>query len=151
MTTGAFKVLYAEDEEDDVLFMRRALKAACSTVELTVAKDGLDAIRALSQSDYRPDWGILDLKMPRCSGLEVLRWIRAHPTLKDLPISILSSSAEQSDMARVQALGIDDYIVKPVDYEGLMKVIRSLCARWGGPAHPRDGGAAEPGPRSGHP
>ena len=130
MTKSVIRVLYAEDEEDDILFLRRALRASCPAVELTVAKDGDEAVRLLSNG-YRPDWVVLDLKMPRRSGLEVLQWIRQHPTLNDLPVTILSSSAEQSDMARVRELGIVEYVVKPVNYEGLMEVVRSMCGRWG--------------------
>ena len=130
MKDGRFEVLYAEDEEDDVLFMRRALEASCASVSLTVAHDGEEAIRLLSD-DWRPDWLVLDLKMPRRSGLDVLKWVRGQEALKDLPVTVLSSSAEQSDMARVQELGIVEYIVKPVNYEGLMSVIRRLCSRWG--------------------
>ena len=127
------RVLYAEDEEDDVLLMKRALREACPQIELIVAHDGQEAIDILSDGQPRPDWVILDLKMPRRTGLEVLEWIRSHGEIKDLAVTILSSSPEQSDMSRVQRLGIDRYIVKPVDYQGLLEVVRSLCSRWNAP------------------
>jgi CheY-like chemotaxis protein len=131
MTVRVIKVLYVEVEEDDILFMKRALAGCCRAVDLEVARDGDEAICVLSDGHYRPDWVVLDLKMPRRTGIEVLQWIRSHPTLNDMPVSVLSSSAEQSDLARVQELGIIEYIVKPVNYEGLIQVVRSLCARWG--------------------
>ena len=126
-----FRVLYVEDEADDVLFMKRALRSVCPEVELSIAHDGEEAVQILSRHQPPPDWILLDLKMPRRSGLEVLEWIRSHPVLKDLKVTVLSSSPEQSDMKRVEELGIDRYFVKPVEYTGLLEIVRSLCRRWG--------------------
>jgi CheY-like chemotaxis protein len=131
MGDGPLKVLYVEDEADDILFMKRAMRAVCPEIELSVAHDGEEAVQVLSHRRPPPDWIVLDLKMPRRSGLEVLEWIRSHPTLKDLKVTVLSSSPEQSDVRRVEELGIDRYIVKPVNYLGLLEIVRSLCKRWG--------------------
>jgi CheY-like chemotaxis protein len=140
MPSPVRRVLYVEDEEDDVHFLKRALNAVCPSIEIDVANDGVEAIEFLSNHQPRPDWVILDLKMPRKSGLEVLEWIRAHPTLKDLRVTVLSSSPEQSDIARVEKLGIDGYIVKPVNYAGLLEVVSRLAGRWGVPTEPMAGG-----------
>ncbi|HXG62351.1 MAG TPA: response regulator [Planctomycetota bacterium] len=131
MGSSSIRILYVEDEEDDVLFMKRALSKVCPDIELKVARDGDEAVRVLSQERPPPDYVLLDLKMPRRSGLEVLQWIRGHPELKDLAVTVFSSSPEQSDLSRVHQLGVDQYIVKPVSFAELVKVVRFLCERWG--------------------
>ena len=131
MASSPFRVLYVEDDEDDVLFMRRAFREVCPSIELAVARDGEQAVEYLSDHRPAPDWVILDLKMPRRSGAEVLEWIRGHPILKGLRVTILSSSPEQADRARMKDLGIEEYVVKPTNYAGLLEITRSFCKRWG--------------------
>ena len=127
------RVLYVEDEADDVTFMQRAIRSVCPLIQLDVAHDGEEAVQHLSNSSPPPDWVVLDLKMPRRSGIEVLEWIRSHRELKDLKVTILTSSSEQSDIARVHNLGIDHYYVKPVSYAELLEIVRALCRSWGVP------------------
>lgn len=131
MDAPSVRILYVEDEEDDVLFMKRALSQVCPEIVLKVARDGDEAVRVLSEERPLPDHVLLDLKMPRRSGVEVLQWIREHPELRGLPVTVLSSSPEQSDLSRVHELGVDQYIVKPVSFGELTKVVRSLCESWG--------------------
>jgi DNA-binding response OmpR family regulator len=113
-------VLLVEDDDNDVLFLQRALKGC----------GGESAVQKLMLADPLPDRILLDLKLPRRSGLEVLSWIRSTPGVRHLSVTIMTSSGEPSDLARIHQLGIDEYIVKPVSYEGLVQIVRSLCRTW---------------------
>jgi len=126
------RVLLVEDSKEDVLFFRRAVAQAGWECVLEVAVDGQEAIRRLSATDApeSPTHAVLDLKMPRVSGLEVLAWIRAHPTLGRLPVAILTSSQVASDVSQAEALGIDAFLVKPVSFKGLLDIVRSIGERW---------------------
>jgi DNA-binding response OmpR family regulator len=127
------KILLVEDDENDVLFLKRALKASCAAIELDVARDGELAVQYLSGKNGAalPDRIILDLKLPRRSGTDVLAWIRSQPSLRHLSVTVMTSSSERADIERVRHLGVDDYIVKPVSYQGLLDVAAGLCTRWG--------------------
>jgi len=127
------RVLLVEDDQNDALFFQRAARAVCPAIELEVARDGELAVQMLSRRDGHPlpDRIVLDLKLPRRSGIEVLTWIRSNPSLKHLSVTILTSSGEPSDMERIRGLGIDEYIVKPVSYQGLLEIISRLGAKWG--------------------
>jgi len=127
------KVLLVEDDESDVVFFERALRAHGALVDLEIARDGEEAVQALSREDGRPlpDRILLDLKMPRRSGVEVLTWIRSTPALRHLPVTIMTSSGEPQDLERIRQLGIEEYLLKPVSYQGLLEVVGALCARWG--------------------
>ena len=135
------RVLLVEDDENDVLFFQRALRALGARLDLDIARDGEEAIRTLSAGDGRPlpDRILLDLKLPRRSGIEVLSWIRSNPALKDLSVTIMTSSGEPSDLARIQQLGIDEYILKPVSYQGLLEVVTALLKTWKIPTSPGGG------------
>jgi CheY-like chemotaxis protein len=127
------RVLLVEDDENDVLFFQRALRAHGAAIDLEIARDGEAAVNMLSNRDGRPlpDRVVLDLKLPRRSGIEVLSWIRSNPDLKDLTVTIMTSSGEPSDLAQIQGLGIDEYILKPVSYQSLLEIMGSLCDKWG--------------------
>jgi len=126
------RVLLVEDDESDVIFFQRALRALGARLDLETARDGEEAVQILSRDDGRPppDRVLLDLKLPRRSGIEVLSWIRTNPVLRDLSVTIMTSSGEPSDLARIKQLGIDAYILKPVSYQGLLEVVRTLCTTW---------------------
>ncbi len=127
------KVLLVEDDESDVLFFQRAMRAAGAEIDLQVVRDGEAAVQFLSKEDPQalPDRIILDLKLPRRSGIEILSWIRSTPALRHLSVTIMTSSGEPSDLGRIQELGIDEYIVKPVSYQGLTEIVAQLCRKWG--------------------
>lgn len=127
------RVLLVEDDESDVLFFQRALRSCGAQLDLDIAHDGEVAIQRLSKSTPPPDRVLLDLKLPRRSGIEVLTWIRSHPELKNLSVTIMTSSGEPSDLARIQELGIDEYLVKPVSYQALQEIVRTLCRNWNVP------------------
>ncbi len=131
-------LLLVEDDEDDIHFFSRALSRADAKVRLAVARDGDEAVAYLSgQGEFAdrsrhpaPTHLILDLKLPKRSGVEVLEWLRKDAALSRLPVAIFSSSIEPSDVARTRALGVDGYFVKPSGAPALEDTVRRLLDAW---------------------
>lgn len=130
-------ILVAEDEETDVLLLRIALKKAAVPVELIVARDGqevveyLDSGRAPNGSSHPfPGLLLLDLKMPRMGGFEVLEWLGSRAMYKNLPVVIFSSSTHESDIKRAREMGARDYVVKPHDMQNLVGILRELHSKY---------------------
>jgi CheY-like chemotaxis protein len=124
-------VLLVEDDPDDILFMKKAFARSCPGVALEIARDGEAALEKLALNVHAFTHLLLDLKLPKVSGLEVLTWIRAQPALALLHVIVLTSSTEESDLERTRALGIDGYYVKPVSFDELLQATRKICAQWG--------------------
>jgi CheY-like chemotaxis protein len=118
------RVMLVDDDSDDVTFITRAWRATGVAHPLEVYSDGERAWDALQSN--RPDAVLLDLKMPRCSGLELLARIRANPALNDLSVFMLTSSRESRDLDEVNRLGIRGYLLKPISYSKLESVIRGV-------------------------
>jgi len=135
-------ILCVEDSEPDVALFRRALSKADLSVPVHFVSDGAEAVDYLSgtgaysdRSKYAvPTLVLLDLKLPRKSGLEVLEWIRGEPSLEGARVVVLTSSSEPGDIARAYALGADLYLVKPVAFERLKELVRAIGAYWADPA-----------------
>lgn len=131
-------ILYAEDEEDDVYFMRRAFEQAGITNPLVIAPDGQHAIDYLSGigdfSDRNnhplPGFVLLDLNMPRRSGIEVLKFIRSQPSMAALPVIVLTSSTQDADVHRAYILGANGYLVKPSQPDDLLPMVKSIKDFW---------------------
>jgi CheY-like chemotaxis protein len=129
-------LLLVEDDPDDVALFRRAMQKAGIAAELQLAEDGDEAIRFLqskaeSEGDARlPQILLLDLKMPRKSGWEVLEWIRRHPALRRMPVIIFTSSRERSDIIRSYELGANSYLAKPVAFDQLKEMVRAMHHYW---------------------
>lgn len=131
-------VLFAEDDDNDAFFLERAFKQARIANPLHRVIDGEEAINYLAGHDKYadrekyplPSMMLLDLKMPRKNGFEVLRWLRAQPGLKRLPVVVLTSSKEDPDINRAYELGANTYVVKPVQFEGLAEMMKSLTFYW---------------------
>lgn len=131
-------VLLVEDDPNDVLLIQRAFRKANLVNPLHVAGDGEEAIAYLSgQGAYAdrerhplPILILLDLKLPRKSGHEVLAWLRQQPELKRLPAVVLTSSREAADVNRVYDLGANSYLVKPVAFDDLLKMVQTLNMYW---------------------
>lgn len=124
-------ILLVEDNSDDVLLARRALKKAELPVALQVASDGDEAVGCLGAG--RPahlSLILLDLKLPKRSGLEVLRWIRAQGELASTPVVVLTSSSEHEDIQKAYALGANSYLQKPVAFHGLVELLGILGLYW---------------------
>jgi CheY-like chemotaxis protein len=131
------RVLLAEDSARDVELTLEALAEHHLANEVVVARDGAEAwdylCRAGRYSDRppgNPAVVLLDLKMPKMDGLEVLRQMRAHDSLHSIPVVMLTSSAEERDVVESYALGVNAYVVKPVAFQDFIDAVRSLGLFW---------------------
>ena len=127
-------ILLVEDNPDDEALTLRALKKNNIFNEVTVARDGQEALDYFfgegASERPAPTLMLLDLKLPRIDGLEVLRRIRADPRTCLQPIVILTSSREEQDIVNGYSLGANSYIRKPVDFSQFMEAIRQLGLYW---------------------
>lgn len=131
-------ILIIDDDPNDTLLLQRAFQRTRLLCPLHFAKDGEVAVAYLSgQGEYAdrnhyplPALVLLDLKMPRKSGLEVLEWIRQQPALKRLIVVMLTSSNQSSDVNRAYELGANSYLVKPGGFDTLMELVKSLDRYW---------------------
>jgi CheY-like chemotaxis protein len=131
-------ILIAEDDENDVFFLERAFKQAQIANPIQRVRDGEDAIAYLQGAGAYADRDqfplphlmLLDLKMPRKNGFDVITWVRQQPALKRLPIVVLTSSREDPDVNRAYELGANTYLVKPVKFEGLVEMMKTLNLYW---------------------
>lgn len=138
MRNKAISILIADDDENDVFFVRRAIERVGLSNPFFVAHDGQEAIDYLQgnppyddRAQYPlPGLLLLDLKMPRVNGFDVLAWIARRPDLKDLYVVVLSSSCHEEDVRKAKELGADDFRTKPTDFQQLVEMIRDLQARW---------------------
>src|SRR5580658_9799548 len=131
----AIQVLLVEDNPGDVRLTREAFHDAKVHLEMHVAVDGVEAMEFLFQQGRfadspRPDLILLDLNLPRKDGREVLKEIKGHPTLKSIPVVILTTSASDVDIESSYLLHANCYISKPVDLEGFLTVVRSIDDFW---------------------
>jgi len=126
-------ILLIEDNPMDVDLTRRAFIRHNLNNPLQVARDGqeaLDFIEKWETGEAIPVVILLDLKLPKVSGLEVLRVIRAHPDFGTIAVVILTSSAEDRDIHEAYSLGANSYIVKPVDFDKFIEVARQIELYW---------------------
>ena len=121
-------ILLVEDNPDDETLTRRALAKNNIHNEVRVARDGAEALQLL-QSNV-PEVVLLDLKLPKVDGLEVLRRIRADERTRLLPVIILTSSKEESDLVSGYGLGANSYVRKPVDFAQFVEAVRQLGLYW---------------------
>src|SRR5580700_11300662 len=131
----ALEVLLVEDSPGDVRLTREALKDAKVHISLHVAADGIEAMAFLQRAGTyvdapRPDLVLLDLNLPRKDGREVLKEIKESPTLKSIPVVILTTSTSDADILRSYRLHANCYITKPVGLNGFLEVIRSIDSFW---------------------
>lgn len=130
-------ILLAEDSEADAEMAIDALREAKLVNPIVHVEDGVEALDYLlrrgahaGREGGNPAVLLLDIKMPRLDGLEVLKQIRADPQLRLLPVVILSSSREESDLARSWDLGVNAYVVKPVDVDQFFAAVKTLGTFW---------------------
>ena len=130
------KILLVEDNPDDVALTMRALKSHNITNEVVVALDGVQALDYLFGADGSPGAGaltavvLLDLKLPKVNGLQVLQRIRADERTRFLPVVILTSSDEERDLIDGYSLGANSYVRKPVDFAEFTEAARQLGLYW---------------------
>ena len=131
-------ILLVEDNADDEALTKRAFKKNNVMNRLVVARDGVEALDFLFGTgahagrdlSVMPTVVLLDLKLPKIDGLEVLRRLRADPRTKLVPVVVLTSSKEDQDLAQSYSIGVNSYIRKPVDFEQFMDAVRHLGLYW---------------------
>ena len=126
-------IMLIEDNPMDVDLTRRAFLRRKIANPLQIARDGEEALGWLKRweaGEPVPVVIMLDLKLPRVDGLEVLRQLKAHPVYAAIPVVVLTTSAENSDIQRAYALGANSYIIKPVDFEKFMQVAEQIELYW---------------------
>lgn len=123
-------VLLVEDNPGDVRLIREALKDAEPSINITVAPDGLEAMRILNSTVKPPNLIILDLNLPRKSGQEVLKEVKADQKLKMIPIVILTTSSSREDINETYENRVNAFITKPIDLDKFIRVINSLQDFW---------------------
>ena len=135
MSDANATILVVEDDPDDRDLLARAFRKAGVAMPLQFAVDGDEAVAYLDgsvgdQPESCPAVILLDLKLPRRSGFEVLEWIKAHPVLRRVPVIILTSSRESVDLRRAYDLGANSYLVKPARSEDLLRMVEQIHAYW---------------------
>lgn len=130
-TTELMQILLVEDSLADIELTTDALRGAKVANEVTVIRDGASAIgHLLDSATSLPDLVILDLNLPRKSGLEVLAAMRAAPTLKRLPVAVLTTSSAEADVVRSYDLGANCFLTKPVNIDQFVHVVHSIDDFW---------------------
>lgn len=138
MNYDNIEILFAEDSADDAMLTIRALTKSGFTNKLLHVKDGAEALdfiycRGLyagRNPNSHPKLFLLDLKMPKVSGMQVLEKIKSDPDFKSIPVVILTSSQEDPDIAKCYDLGANSYIVKPVDSNNFFNAIKEMGMYW---------------------
>lgn len=126
-------ILLVEDNPMDVDLTLRAFKRRRVTNTIHVARDGEEALAWLPRWESGEPWPaviLLDLKLPKVDGLEVLRQLKQHPTLCVIPVVVLTTSEESADVQAAYHLGVNSYIVKPVEFEKFMDVSEKIDLYW---------------------
>ena len=130
----SLKILLVEDSPSDVRLIREALKETPVPVQITVARDGVEAIEYLHQTEVglatRPDLMLLDLNLPRKNGREVLAEVKSSPSLKQIPVLIMTSSKSDEDVEQAYSLNANCYIAKPADLNEYQNVVRAIEEFW---------------------
>jgi two-component system, response regulator len=140
------EILLVEDNVQDVELTLRALKRRNLANKFVHLKDGAEALDfifgtgqyAHQDVSQHPKVILLDLKLPKVDGLEVLRAIKSDPRTKSIPVIIMTSSSEQRDVIDSYQLGVNSYVVKPVDFDGFSKAVSELGCYWVLLNHPPD-------------
>ena len=136
--SGPVRLLLVEDNPQDLEMTMRALRKAALADNIQVARDGAEALDYLfcegafagREIADIPKLVLLDLKLPKIDGIEVLRRLKEDPRTRMIPVVVLTSSQEQRDVVETYRLGVNSYIVKPVDFEGFFEVVRNLGLYW---------------------
>lgn len=131
-------VLHVEDNVDDEMLVKRAFRTGVPGSRLIAAHDGREALEYLFEgkllnglTEHRlPDLILLDLKLPILGGLELLEKIRATESTRGIPVVILSSSDESSDIERCYKLGVNSYVPKPVDFDKFVETVQRIGSYW---------------------
>jgi|SRR6267143_3246137 len=135
-------IIVVEDEANEVFLLKRAFQQAEVRNPVLLFRDGQEVIDYLSRlssggpadgkrmADAPPALMLLDLKMPRKNGLEVIQWLRAQPLLRRLVVVMMSSSGSPADINRAYDLGCNSYLIKPMGFPGLLEMVKLLDSYW---------------------
>jgi two-component system, response regulator len=135
---NAVEILIVEDTPEDLELALRALRKANLTNRIQIARDGAEAIEFIfaegkhsgRKVENGPKVVLLDLKLPKIDGMEVLRRIKSDPRTKVIPVVVLTSSKEQKDIVESYQLGVNSYMVKPVNFERFAAAVQDLGMYW---------------------
>jgi two-component system response regulator len=138
LSKAEVEILLVEDSEKDVELTLHALRAENLGNQIHVARDGEEALEFLAAQENElgngtgvlPKLILLDLKLPKIDGLQVLRQIKSNPTMRIIPVVVLTSSKEDEDMVRSYRLGVNSYLQKPVNFEQFRKMVKELGLYW---------------------
>ena len=138
MTISNTDVLLVEDNQDDEVLALRALRRATGDLDIVIARDGVEALEFIfgNETDQEalpvnmPKLILLDVKLPRLSGFDVLRKIRANANTRHIPVVMLTSSSEQKDILEAYEIGANSYIRKPVDFAEFSETVKYICTYW---------------------
>lgn len=131
--TTAQHLLLVDDNNLDIDLFQRALQKTNANIKLDTAKGGeqaLEYIRKWESGSALPVVILLDLKMPKINGLEVLHALKSHPRFKTIPVVVLTSSNEMSDIRKAYELGVNSYIMKSVDYDEFARAVAMIHHYW---------------------
>jgi CheY-like chemotaxis protein len=144
------RILLAEDNANDVELTVTALRENHVVNEVIVVRDGAQALDYLykrnefaDRAGQNPALVLLDLKMPKVDGIEVLKQVKSDPGMRSVPIVVLTSSREEQDLVSSYKLGVNAYVVKPVDFRAFIAAVRQLGAFWAVVNEPPPGGAVQ--------
>jgi CheY-like chemotaxis protein len=138
INSSHYSILLVEDDSNDVFLIQRAFRRAQIVNYIHVVQDGDEAVEYFEgQGKYRdrnayplPNLVLLDLKLPRRSGLEVLEWLKKQPIFKKIPVVVLTSSQEHIDLERAYEIGVNSYLIKPVTFDALVSMIEATNTYW---------------------
>jgi CheY-like chemotaxis protein len=136
--TNEIEILIVEDNQDDLDMALRALRKANLTNKIQTARDGAEALEFIfcegafagRKFENPPKVILLDLKLPKVDGMEVLKRIKGDPRTKTIPVVVLTSSKEQKDVIESYHLGVNSYVVKPVNFEQFAVAVQELGMYW---------------------
>ena len=124
------EILLAEDNAEDAEMTIRALKRNNLANHLHWVKDGAEALDYLFGTAQLPKLVLLDIKMPKVDGIEVLRRLKASPATRGIPVVVMTSSNEERDVVESYRLGVNSYIVKPVQFDAFMETVAKIGLYW---------------------
>jgi CheY-like chemotaxis protein len=135
---SSISVLVAEDEESDFLLLERALKNSDERLKIYRVRDGVEGMEYIKgEGEFAdrvrfplPQMLILDLKMPRMTGMEFLAWLRSEPSRRIIPTLMMSSSEQAADVRQAYELGANTYFLKPSDFKSLVELCKRISAYW---------------------
>jgi CheY-like chemotaxis protein len=130
MKAEEIDILLVEDNPNDAELTLRALRKSDIGARLVIARDGAEALEYLLSTRPKPKVVFLDLKLPKIDGIEVLRRVRADERTHSIPVVVLTSSQEERDISECYKLGVNSYVVKPVEFDRFYRAVGDLGTYW---------------------